>query len=373
MNSKMAAQQGPDRRKVELARVLAEFTAKEDLLAAFCAKTKSLIEVCLDDARISYQSVQARVKSKKKLIIKYKDPRKDYRNLNDITDLVGLRIITYYEDDVDRVAEVIRREFQIDDANSVDKRRSEPDKFSYSAINYVCSHAPKRISDVEYKRFSGIRCEIQITSILRHAWSEMEHEWYDLKDAYPHEVKRRFSRILALLELAESEFLSMRNARAEFQQFVASQQSQGEADLPVNTSTMKSFIQREPVLARLDRAVAAKLGGKLLDETPDTMVGATVKIALASRINNIGALKELLRKYYRAVPEYAVRYRNETRGSQPMVLLARGSSIFYLCLMLANIRGVRATRKFSTITGIALALSPNRQHSIAKAVLAKCM
>ncbi len=90
--------------------VLAEFDAKEDLLAAFCAKTKSLIEASLQDADIRYQSVQARVKTKKKLKEKYLDERKNYQRLDDITDLAGLRVITYYDNDVDRVAELIRRE-----------------------------------------------------------------------------------------------------------------------------------------------------------------------------------------------------------------------------------------------------------------------
>ena len=163
--------------------VLAEFDRRQEMLAALCAKTKSLIEASLQDANIRYQSVQARVKTRKKLKEKYLDPSKNYRQLEDITDLAGLRIITYYENDVDRVAEVIKREFDLDAKNSVDKRDTEPDRFGYSALNYVCRHLQKRTSDVEYKRFAGSCCEIQITSILSHAWSEMEHEWYDLKDA----------------------------------------------------------------------------------------------------------------------------------------------------------------------------------------------
>jgi putative GTP pyrophosphokinase len=94
--------------KADVKSVLAEFDAKEDMLAAFCARTKSLIEASLQDANIRYQSVQARVKTRKKLQDKYLDSTKDYKRLDDITDLAGLRIITYYEDEVDRVAEVIR-------------------------------------------------------------------------------------------------------------------------------------------------------------------------------------------------------------------------------------------------------------------------
>ena len=154
--------------------------------------------------------MQARVKNKTKLRKKYLDPEKEYKFLDDITDLAGLRIITYYEDDVDRVAQMVKKEFRIDWEKSIDKRNTEPDRFGYSALNYVCRHLPQRIRDVEYKQFADVCCEIQITSILRHAWAEIEHEWYDLKEAYPGNIKRRFYRTAALLELAESEFLEIR-------------------------------------------------------------------------------------------------------------------------------------------------------------------
>src|SRR5437879_8790552 len=98
----MTAAKSRERPKATLETVLQHFDAKQDLLEALCAKTKGLIEASLQDANIRYQSVQARVKSKKKLSEKYLDSSKDYRELDDIHDQAGLRIITYYEDDVDR-------------------------------------------------------------------------------------------------------------------------------------------------------------------------------------------------------------------------------------------------------------------------------
>lgn len=162
----MADSEKPVPPKAEVQDILDEFSRREDMLGAFCTKTKGLIEASLEDAQIRFQSVQARVKSKIKLKQKYSDPAKDYKSLDDITDLAGLRVITYYEDDVDRVAEVIKREFNVDLARSVDKRMTEPDHFGYNAINYVCTHDKKRTSDVEYKKFAEVLCEIQITSIL---------------------------------------------------------------------------------------------------------------------------------------------------------------------------------------------------------------
>src|ERR1035441_7541149 len=245
--------------KASIDEFLEEFNAKEPVLEALCTRSKSLIEAILQDAGILYQSIQFRVKSVEKLKNKFLNPQKNYKQLEDITDLAGLRIITYYEGDIDRIAEIIKREFDVDVKNSVDKREVEPDRFGYSALNYVCQHSPKRAADVEYKRFAGIRCEIQITSILRHAWSELEHEWYDLKDAYPKDVKRRFYRIAALLELAESEFQDIRKQRTAYERSVAVRVEAKEPDIPVDAVSMRQFIEREAIVSEMDKSIAAIL------------------------------------------------------------------------------------------------------------------
>src|ERR1700761_8077153 len=123
--------------KADVHQVVKEFEEKKKLLEHLCKRTQDLIDASLKAAGIRYQSIQTRVKDSKKLEEKYLDPKKDYRSLNDITDQAGIRIITYYADDVDRVKNVIQKEFQVDPKHSIDKRETEPDRFGYSAINYV--------------------------------------------------------------------------------------------------------------------------------------------------------------------------------------------------------------------------------------------
>src|SRR5277367_6262409 len=102
--------------------VLAEFESKKKVLTECGGTTKVLIKKFLEDAQIRFQSIQSRIKTDQKLRIKYLDEKKGYRGLSDITDLLAVRVITYYEDEVDRVSEVIRREFDVDAKRSVDKR-----------------------------------------------------------------------------------------------------------------------------------------------------------------------------------------------------------------------------------------------------------
>jgi putative GTP pyrophosphokinase len=330
----------PEVKPANLNAVLSEFDGKKDLLERCCEKTKNLIEECLEDAQIRYQSVQARVKNRKKLQVKYSDPQKKYKRLDDITDLAALRIITYYEDEVDAVAELIKREFELDLANCVDRRSVDPDRFSYHAINFVCFHLHNRLSSVEYKRFSGLRFEIQITSILRHAWSEIQHDWYDLKDAFPPEIKRRFYRMAALLEVAESEFLELRNKKSNYQRSIAVQIEAKLSDIPLDKVSLRSLLEQDALVASIDGAIAGvREAGAALVQVSDSDLEADVYIANDAGLKTIGQLRTALELYERAIPEFA-RLCKPYFGDLPSDFNSmQGACVFYLGMLLAGKEG----------------------------------
>jgi putative GTP pyrophosphokinase len=369
----MTDSENPKKPKEDVDTILAEFDNREDLLAAFCAKTKSLIEACLQDAGIRYQSVQVRVKTKNKLREKYLDPAKNYQSLGDITDLAGLRIITYYEDEVDQVAKLIEREFNIDPKNSVDKRSAEPDRFGYTALNYVCEHLEKRKTDVEYKKFAGVRGEIQITSILRHAWSEMEHEWYDLKDAYPDSVKRRFYRIAALLELAESEFLDIRKSRTQYERSVALRVEAKIPDLPVDGVSLRSFVEQDPLVGEIDGEVAVAIGAKVSPSVSDKWIEMTSKAATFVGMTKFQNIRDNLAKYRTAIPEFVLRWTDEVAPTRNKggLQVSKGISVLHLSLLLASARGEEGAVEFLKVAGLRAVWDNDRLVALAREILAK--
>lgn len=352
--------------------VISQFEARKDLLASFCAKTKALIEESLQDATIRYQSVQARVKSAKKLRTKYTNPQKGYKALSDITDLAALRVITYYEDEVDQAADVIRREFAVDLANSVDKRATDPDRFGYHAINYVCRHLDRRRSDVEYRRFGDVCFEIQITSILRHAWSEIQHDWYDLRDAFPDPIKRRFSRMAALLEIAESEFLELRNKRAEYIKSVEVQVGADVKEVSLDPLSLRSFIFQDADVRRIDGILVSKMSRYLADEMSDDMAIRRFKIADLAGFRTLQTIRESLVQNEAKLIDYFDRARPHWPRIPPGLSATRGVSIHHLCTLLLC---ARETEDVLTSKGGILSRLPLRiaqaQISVAKQILAR--
>jgi ppGpp synthetase/RelA/SpoT-type nucleotidyltranferase len=353
--------------------ILAEFEARSQTLTAFCARTKALIEACLQDANIRYQSVQARVKTKKKLREKYQDPAKDYTKLDDITDLAGLRVITYYDDEIDRVAEVIEKQFKIDKKESVDKRNTDPDRFGYRAVNLICAHIDTRASDVEYKHFAGVFCEIQVTSILGHAWSEIEHEWYDLKDAYPNDVKRRFSIIAALFELAGREFVEIRKLRADYGRSVALQVEAMVPDIPVDAVSLRTFIEQEPLVKEIDAAVASGLAMTLASTLTDSALEYRSKAVTFAGFSKLQDLRAALRKFQNVIPIYAERCRREVWPESPKTSAAeRGICLYQLASLLTASQGEeKITALFEALGGISPTFVTSRQVGVARDVLDK--
>lgn len=342
-------------------KVLAEFDARKDMLETFCIKTKGLIADCLDDAKLRYQSIQARVKRREKLRDKYQDPKKNYTRLDDITDQAALRIITYYEDEVDRVARVVKKEFTVIPDMSVDKRETAPDRFGYYALNFVCTHAEKRKGDVQFKKYADIRFEIQVTSILRHAWSEIEHEWYDLKDGYPDAIRRRFSRQAALLEIAESEFLSLRDLKVQAEA----------SDLPVEDISLKMLISQEAIVERMDKAIASILGFQLL-ASPGPTLDRTLRAATLAGLTSLHTLRKSLGQYEQGVLEYVERCREYWRP-RPGAQLRGGICIFHLAMMLLATEGEGKLHEAMEKIGVARA-TPGRitgQVAVARQVVAR--
>ena len=286
-----------------------------------------------------YQSIQARVKKRKKLREKYLDTQKNYTCLDDITDQAALRVITYYEDEVDRVAEVIRREFMVIPEMSVDKRHTQPDRFGYHALNFVCTHTDQRKSDVQFKKYAHLRFEIQVTSIFRHAWSEIEHEWYDLKDAYPDEIKRRFYLLAALLEIAESEFLKLRELQTSYKRSVDVRVAAEMADIPVDALSLKAFASRDPNVARIDGAVASKLACSLSEMSDSTAEHWSNEAKMAG-LTSLQIIGDSLRKYESGLLKYIGRCLEFwPRYGSGSTTVERGISVSHLAMMLISAQG----------------------------------
>ncbi|MBT1711044.1 RelA/SpoT domain-containing protein [Fulvivirgaceae bacterium PWU5] len=153
-------------------KILSDFDLNHRKFEDFRSKLEIILADLLQLNLIKVHQVTSRVKDRNSLESKI-DLKDKYSDLHQITDLVGLRVITYLESDVDKVAEIIKNEFLIDSANSVDKRNLKSDQFGYRSLHYVMSLNELRSALPEYRQFASIKAEIQIRSTLQHVWVDI--------------------------------------------------------------------------------------------------------------------------------------------------------------------------------------------------------
>ena len=101
---------------------------------------RELIREEIEKLDVHIVSVTHRIKEEESLKRKLSLKDGKYDTLYDLTDILGVRIITMYSDEIDKVAEMLQRLFIIDWKNSVDKRKTLGIReFGYVSLHYICS------------------------------------------------------------------------------------------------------------------------------------------------------------------------------------------------------------------------------------------
>jgi ppGpp synthetase/RelA/SpoT-type nucleotidyltranferase len=218
---------------------------------AFADSLERLVVTLLQRHGIGIHSISHRVKDPQSLYEKLSRPGKAYGQLADVTDLAGLRIITFFPEDVDRVGELIENEFAIDRVNSIDKRlTSDPDRFGYASLHKVCSFSDKRVRLAEYAAYRGLKCEVQIRTILQHAWAEIEHDLgYKSAAGVPTGFRRRFSRVAALLECADDELMRLKTDLATYSVTIVAKVKATAPGVALDKVTLRLFVETNTLLA----------------------------------------------------------------------------------------------------------------------------
>lgn len=205
-----------------------------------------LLSNALRDQGVYVTAMEHRVKTEKSLAGKLELKGAKYKSIEDVTDLVGIRIITFYTDEVDKVAAIAKHIFDIDWEESVDKRKHQLTSFGYNSLHYICR-----------MKTGGPRFELQMRTALQHVWSTIEHDiGYKTDVKILPEYRRQFSRLAGMLELIDDEFSRLRTALTDYRRQIQSLVKSGKLDdVPLSADTFRSFLETEP-FARLNRRIA---------------------------------------------------------------------------------------------------------------------
>lgn len=293
--------------------------------------TERLIQTILDKAGVRVHKVECRVKHRESLRRKIELKRGKYEQLSEITDLVAFRIITFFEDEVDKVAEVIRKEFDIDVENSIDKRLKDSEKFGYQSLHYVLTYKKERIDLPEYSAYKELKYEIQIRSILQHAWAEIEHDiGYKSGIGIPLPAKRNFMRVAALLETADLEFIRLRDTLYEYQEKIITEVANETENILIDKVSLITYIKHSDLLKEIDNSIAS-------NEQSGLYFSDDLEIELKRleyfNIGTIGQLDNVLKENAELIKAFA----NKWLYKYPFASdgIHNGITLFYLAYILS--------------------------------------
>ena len=208
----------------------------------------NLLRHALCEQGIYITAMEHRVKTEKSLMGKLELKGPKYKSIDDVTDLVGLRVITFYTDEVDKVAAIAKRVFDIDWQESVDKRKLHKlDSFGYNSLHYICR-----------LKTGGPRFELQMRTALQHVWSTIEHDTgYKGDVKVPDVYLRQFNRLAGMAELMDDEFSRLRTVLTDYRRQTLALVKSGKLDdVPLSRDTFRSYLELHP-FDRLNKRIAA--------------------------------------------------------------------------------------------------------------------
>jgi len=177
--------------------LMSQFRELRPELQELAEEACTLLSQALKEQGIYVTAFEHRVKTEKSLAGKLELKGNKYKSIDDITDLVGLRVITFYTDEVDKVAAIAKQIFDIDWQESVDKRKlHQLDSFGYNSLHYICRlKAENAINKSKNPRF-----ELQMRTALQHVWSTIEHDTgYKGDVKIPDVYLRQFNRLAGMM------------------------------------------------------------------------------------------------------------------------------------------------------------------------------
>lgn len=194
-------------------KIIISYNDNKSLYEEFCLTMQNLLIQLLDNNGYKYQ-IAHRIKSPDSLAKKIQTKRKEgkeCKKLVDIHDLAGIRIVFYLESDKRRFISDLYKELTPKNLNLEERHKEK----GYRATHVIVSFGEKRLILGEYKKFKGMKCEIQLTSALYHAWSEIEHDIFYKNDFSHIKQKSEMNKLKKDLENTMTKYIEKASSSFE--------------------------------------------------------------------------------------------------------------------------------------------------------------
>ncbi|MCU6482433.1 GTP pyrophosphokinase family protein [Arthrobacter sp. A2-55] len=187
---------------------------REDYLQQAAESIRTAIVARLQDDGLNHHDVRCRVKSRKSTLEKITRRGSDGElkypgGTAHLDDLIGVRVILFVETDIDAVAIALSSQFICRDDEDKTAMIRKNGGIGYAG-RHLTLEVPSENPPAGCENFGGQRFEVQLRTVLQHAWAEFEH---DIRFKGTHvdnaEISRAFTMASTLIELADQQFVNI--------------------------------------------------------------------------------------------------------------------------------------------------------------------
>ena len=232
-------------------RAVEEYRGLHSLYAEFAAVIHQILESSFTSRGIKVASIEARAKDLKSFgrkaaepspidpnQPKYKDP------ITEITDMAGVRAIAFFPKTLDQIDLAINNEFDVRERSDKRDILEQEDRLGYQSIHYLVTLKENRTLLTEYSRFRSLIAELQVRTILQHAWAEIEHDiQYKSVETIPASIRRRFISLAGLFEIADREFQTIQDEDERLRQSARLSVQEGRLEgVEITADALKAYL-----------------------------------------------------------------------------------------------------------------------------------
>lgn len=253
--------------------------------------------------------------------------------LRQTTDLMALRAVCPFLEDVDIVADAVQGVFEIHEIDQKGDGRSFAE-FGYSSTHLLVA-VPEAMQR-DYPMLANFRTEIQIRTILQDAWAEVEHELIYKVGAHPlnTQIRRKLASLNATLVLSDTIFQEIRDyQKANISDLARARENfleQASTDRqPVLTADVRHAPTRRVSQAEIEKLLKKGLNAQIAGEMQDAVRIYSELAALpldnftlSVVLNHRGMAHEVLDHHKEAASDFSKAREADPRNARARINLA---------------------------------------------------
>ena len=283
----------------------------------------TLLSDIAKDLGLTVLAVEHRVKEEKSLAGKLERKGDLYNVFDDVTDILGCRVICFLADEIDKIGKKVEETFVVDRENSSDKRALlQENAFGYLSLHYICSLP---FGDKWPDEICGKKFEIQIRTILQHAWSAIQHDiGYKSDFGVPRDINRQFARLAGLLELADDEFIRARDNMFAYTEDIRRRIITDDADdVQINMISLNEYVLHNEKMQKLIKEIAEISNAEISVIDPESYIAQLAYLG----VKKLGDIERMIKENY----DLALKLANKALSMANLDIVSSSVALRFLC------------------------------------------